>query len=146
MARTIRSCTLNSLLHNPDRPQGKPADQLMAGGSIPVSTSGSIPGSAKDRVDLGAISVAEENLFFNYDDSEPATVRFKISNGNELLLYFPEQGSCFLIVEANGKTNHSPSTFKAQFNCSIGFVPILGPLEHNELLFEKEAARLALFT
>jgi hypothetical protein len=50
-----------------------------------------------------------------------------------------------LIVEANGKTNHSPSTFKAQFNCSIGFVPILGPLEHNELLFEKEAARLALF-
>src|SRR5260370_38736319 len=82
---------------------------------------------------------------FNYDDSEAAMVRFKISNGNELLLYFPEQGSCFLIAEANGKTNHSPSTFKAQFNCSIGFVPILGPLDHNELLFEKEAARLALF-
>jgi energy-coupling factor transporter ATP-binding protein EcfA2 len=97
------------------------------------------------RIDLGAISVAEENLFFNYDDGEPATVRFHISNGNELLLYFPEQGSCYLIADAKGKTNHSPSTFRSHFNCLIGFVPILGPLEHNENLFEKEAARLALF-
>src|SRR4051812_36226518 len=33
-------------------------------------------------IDLGAISVAEENLFYNYDDSEPATVVFKLSNKN----------------------------------------------------------------
>lgn len=96
-------------------------------------------------VDLKAISIAEENLFFNYNDSEPATVRFKISNGNELLLYFPEQGACILIADAKGKTSHTPTAFRAQFNCRIGFVPILGPLEHNENLFEKEAARLALY-
>jgi hypothetical protein len=96
-------------------------------------------------IDLSSISVAEENLFFNYDESEPATVRFQISNKNELVLYFPERGSCFLIAEANGKSNHSPSNFRSNFNCQIGFVPILGPLEHNENLFEKEAARLALF-
>jgi predicted ATPase len=34
---------------------------------------------------------------------------------------------------------------KTQFNCPIGFVPILGPVEHHEQLYEKEAARLALF-
>lgn len=96
-------------------------------------------------VDLRAISVAEENLFFNYDDSEPATVRFKISNGNELTLHFLEQGSCLLIADAQGKTDHTPTSFRSQFNCRIGFVPILGPLEHNENLFEKDAARLALF-
>ena len=96
-------------------------------------------------IDLSSISVAEENLFFNYDESEPATVRFQISNKNELVLYFPERGSCFLIAETNGKSNHTPSTFRSNFNCQIGFVPILGPLEHNENLFEKEAARLALF-
>lgn len=96
-------------------------------------------------IDLVSISVAEENLFFNYDDSEPAFVRFKLSNDNELMLYFPEQGSCFLIAESDGKTTHTPSTFKSSFNCQIGFVPILGPLEHHENLFEKEAARLALF-
>jgi predicted ATP-dependent endonuclease of OLD family len=45
-------------------------------------------------IDLRTISIAEENIFYNYDDSEPATINFTLSNNNELLLYFPEQGSC----------------------------------------------------
>jgi len=97
------------------------------------------------RIDLSTISIAEENLFYNYDDSEAATIRFKISNSNELLLYFPEQGTCYLIAQSIGKSNHTPSTFRSNFNCRIGFVPILGPLEHFEQLYEPEAARLALF-
>jgi len=96
-------------------------------------------------IDLSSISIAEENLFYNYDDSEEATIRFKISNSNELTLYFPEQGTCFLIAQSAQRTNFSPATFRTHFNCRIGFVPILGPLEHNENLFEQEAARLALF-
>lgn len=96
-------------------------------------------------VDLKAISIAEENIFYNYDSSESATVSFTLSNGNELILYFPEQGACYLIPNADGKQIRSPSAFRTQFNCPIGFVPILGPVEHNERLFEKEAARLALF-
>jgi hypothetical protein len=74
-----------------------------------------------------------------------ATIKFTLSNGNELLLYFPEQGSCYLIPDAQGRPILTPSTFKAQFNCPIGFVPILGPVEHNERLYDIEAARLALF-
>ena len=97
------------------------------------------------RIDLSSISIAEENLFYNYDDSEAAIIRFKISNSNELLLYFPEQGTCYLIPQSNGKSNYTPSTFRSNFNCRIGFVPILGPLEHVEHLYEPEAARLALF-
>ena len=97
------------------------------------------------RVDLSAISIAEENIFFNYDDSEPAIVRFRLSNQNELILYFPEQRACYLITEAQGRRIETPSAFRSQYNCPIGFVPILGPVEHNENLFEKEAARLALF-
>jgi energy-coupling factor transporter ATP-binding protein EcfA2 len=96
-------------------------------------------------IDLDAISVAEENIFYNYDESEAAAVTFKLSNKNELLLYFPERGACHLIVESQGKPVRGPSSFRSQFNCPIGFVPILGPVEHNEPLFEKEAARLALF-
>jgi energy-coupling factor transporter ATP-binding protein EcfA2 len=96
-------------------------------------------------IDLRTISVAEENIFYNYDDSEAATIKFTLSNGNALLLYFPEQGSCYLIPDAQGRPILSPSNFKSQFNCPIGFVPILGPVEHNERSFDKEAARLALF-
>jgi energy-coupling factor transporter ATP-binding protein EcfA2 len=96
-------------------------------------------------VDLRSISVAEENIFFNYDDSEAAAIKFTLSNNNTLLLYFPEQGSCYLVPDAQGRPILSPTVFKSQFNCPIGFVPILGPVEHNEKLFDKEAARLALF-
>src|SRR5215469_2377768 len=35
-------------------------------------------------VNLRAISIAEENIFYNYDDSQPATVVFRLSNQNEL--------------------------------------------------------------
>ncbi|WP_292548391.1 AAA family ATPase [Mesorhizobium sp.] len=97
-------------------------------------------------VDLAAISIAEENIFYNYDDSQPASIKFSLSNKNEILLFFPEAGSCHLIAtNNNGKTPHSPKEFTRHFNCPIGFVPILGPVDHNEILYEKEAARLALF-
>jgi predicted ATPase len=104
--------------------------------------SGPVLGTA---VDLSAISVAEENIFYNYDDSEPATVTFKLSNQNELRLYFPERGACYLIADAHGRPIAEPTSFRKNFNCAVGFVPILGPVEHIEPLFEKEAARLALF-
>ncbi|MGB6541297.1 MAG: ATP-binding protein [Xanthobacteraceae bacterium] len=97
------------------------------------------------NVDLSAISVAEENIFYNYDDSKPASVRFRLSNKNELLLYFSERGTCYLISQSEAGRVSSPSTFRSRFNCPIGFVPILGPVEHIENLYEKEAARLALF-
>ena len=97
------------------------------------------------RVDVTKISVAEENLFWNYDESLPASVKFSLSNGNELLLYFPDHGSCFLIPKDPMRKVATPALFKSHFNCQIAFVPILGPVEHNERLYGKEAARLALF-
>lgn len=96
-------------------------------------------------VDLRTISVAEENIFFNYDDSEPASVTFKLSNQNQLKLFFPEKGVCFLIADSKSKAVRSPSAFVEAFPCPIGFVPILGPVDQNEALYEKEAARHALF-
>ncbi len=96
-------------------------------------------------IDMNTISVAEENIFYNYDDSESASVSFKLSNNNELMLYFPEQGTCYLIAKTKGTPVRTPSNFKKSFNCSIGFVPILGPVEQNEPLYEQQAARLALF-
>jgi len=97
-------------------------------------------------VELMDIPVATENVFYDYDETEPATIRFKISNGNELLLYFPEISSCYLLCETKGRAVTSTATFKSQYDVSIGFVPVLGPVEHNEELYQKEAARLALLT
>lgn len=96
-------------------------------------------------IDLAGISIAEENIFYNYDDSEPASITFSLSNKNRLILYFPESGQCRLVPEAQDKLVRTTAEFRSSFNCPIGFVPILGPVEHNELLFKKEAAQRALY-
>ncbi|MBP1858196.1 ATP-dependent nuclease [Rhizobium herbae] len=98
------------------------------------------------EIDLSTISVAEENIFYNYDDDEAASVKFTLSNQNSLTLYFPEQGICHLLPDAQGKHFANPSDFGKHFNAPIGFVPILGPVDHHEQLYAKEAARLALFS
>jgi len=97
-------------------------------------------------IDLRSTSVADENLFYNYDDSEPAMIRFKLSNQHELVLYFPDHGTCHLIADVKGPQIRSPREFRKHFNCPIGFVPILGPVEHLEYFREKETARLALYS
>ncbi|MDP1678588.1 MAG: AAA family ATPase [Candidatus Nitrotoga sp.] len=98
------------------------------------------------QVPLEELPIATENIFTNYDDSEPAVIEFKLSSGNKLKLVFPGKNSCFLICEPKGKSVLTPSEFKKAYNASIGFVPVLGPVEHNEQLYQKEAARLALLT
>lgn len=95
-------------------------------------------------VDLKSAFVAEENLFFDYHDDEPALIRFLLKSGNSLTLYFSEQGACFLIADAQGCECKTPSQFKRYFRCKIGFAPVLSPVDHNENLYQAEAARLAL--
>jgi energy-coupling factor transporter ATP-binding protein EcfA2 len=97
-------------------------------------------------VDLSNVPVATENIFYNYDDTTPAKVTFRLSNNTKLLLYFPERDVCLMIPETSGKQVTTTSQFKKQFDITIGFVPILGPVEHNEQLYQNEAARLALIT
>jgi energy-coupling factor transporter ATP-binding protein EcfA2 len=96
-------------------------------------------------VDLRGLPVSTENVFHNYNDSEPAVVTFRISNGNQLTLWFPEKGACCLFTESQ-KAVRSTNDFKREFPLSIAFVPVLGPVDHNERLNEAETARRALFT
>ncbi len=97
------------------------------------------------NVDLSSISVAEENIFHNYESESGAEITFHLSNRSTLSLVFPADGGCHLIAETQGRRPPSPSIFKRAFNCPIGFVPILGPVEHHEEAYARETARLALF-
>lgn len=98
------------------------------------------------KLNLEGLPVAAENIFHEYDDSKPAKITFKLSNGNSLSLYFPEQESCVLVAEPKSGEIRTPKQFRAAFDVDIGFVPILGPVEQKEPLYGKEAARLALLT
>jgi energy-coupling factor transporter ATP-binding protein EcfA2 len=98
------------------------------------------------EINLNNIPIATENVFHNYDQEHQPAVTFRVSNGNRLILFFPRLGVCNLICETTGKTIKTPSAFRQQFQIEIGFVPILGPVEQHEILYEKEAAREALLS
>jgi energy-coupling factor transporter ATP-binding protein EcfA2 len=95
-------------------------------------------------LDLADIPISTENIFTDYDDSNPAKVVFRVSNGNELILAFPSIGSCVLLCNARDKVVRTPAEFQRAYPVRIGFVPVLGPVEHNEPLYQREAARKAL--
>jgi hypothetical protein len=80
---------------------------------IVVGPNGSVYGHA---VELASISVAEENIFHDYDDSEPASVCFHLSTGNSLTLFFPAEGGCFLLPDAQGRSINTPTHFRTQFS------------------------------
>jgi len=98
------------------------------------------------RVPLDDLPIATENVFSDYDDTNPATIEFRLSSGNKLELMFPEPKLCYLICRTTKRAVRSPSDFKRDYKASVGFVPVLGPVEHDEPLYQKEAARRALLT
>ncbi len=98
------------------------------------------------RVPLNDVPVATEAIFTDYDDSEPAAIEFTLASKDKLRLIFPQNNLCYLVCDPRGKPVTTPSQFKRVYDAKIGFVPVLGPVEHNEPLYQKEAARLALLT
>lgn len=96
------------------------------------------------KIPLDELPVSSENVFSDYDDSSPAIVEFRLSSGNKLELRFPEPNVCYLFCRTKGKQVRSTRDFKREYPVSVGFVPILGPVEHDEPLYQKEAARRAL--
>ncbi len=97
-------------------------------------------------IDLNNVPIAIENVFHNYDDDTPAIVRFRLSDGAHLQIFFPSQGVCYFNYESEFRVIKSPKDFMEHVNIEIGYVPILGPVEHTEKLYQKEAARNALLT
>ena len=97
-------------------------------------------------VPLKGLPLATENVFHDYEDQDPATIEFRISNGNELHLHFPAIDLCYMTCETLGRGVRTVLDFKNQYNASIGLVPVLGPVDHKEQLYQKEAARLSLLT
>lgn len=98
------------------------------------------------KIDLSQVPVATENVFHNYDDSVPAVIRFRLSDSSHLQVFFPARNVCYFNYESNNHIVRSPKEFKELVTLEIGYVPILGPVEHTEKLYQKEAARLALLT
>lgn len=98
------------------------------------------------QIDLSQVPIATENVFHNYDDDTPAIIKFRLSDGAFLQVFFPQRGECFMNYESDKRIILSPADFKKYVEVEIGYVPILGPVDHTEPLYQREAARLALLS
>lgn len=96
------------------------------------------------QIDLTHVPIAIENVFHNYEDQDPAIIRFRLSDGSFLQIFFPRRSECYMHYESEKRIIRSPSEFKKFVEIEIGYVPILGPVDHTEPLYQAEAARLAL--
>lgn len=92
------------------------------------------------------LPISLENVHTNYEDDIPTTVTFRLSNKQKLELYFPPDGGCVLIPSETYKANGMPSMFRKAFPIKIGFVPVLGPLEHEEPYVREQTVRRNLAT
>ena len=85
-----------------------------------------------------------ENVHTDYTDVS-TLIKFTIENGNSLFLYFPRDGGCILYWEA-ARTIATAAQFRQHFPLRIRAVPVLGPLEQEELLVTDETVRRATGT
>ncbi|OCQ96738.1 hypothetical protein AMR42_02985 [Limnothrix sp. PR1529] len=91
------------------------------------------------------IGVPLENISNDYNDQD-SSVEFKLTNKNKLILLFPSEGGCILTWETPEAVISSPKKFKQEFPINIQVVPVLGPLESNEILVNENTVKSALNT
>ena len=91
------------------------------------------------------LPISIENIHTDYTD-EGSKIEFKIGNQRALILYFPENGGCVLYWESSGAALNTPGTFQKEFPISIQVIPVLGPLEQEELIVTDETVRRAAGT
>lgn len=95
---------------------------------------------------LGDVPISRENVFHNYDKQDGASIEFFLTNKSKLKLEFPEQGVCSMTVDHPKYNIANKTLFNQHFPLAVGTVPVLGPVEDHEPLYQKEAAREALLS
>jgi len=89
--------------------------------------------------------VSLENVHTNYS-SEKSAVTFRLSNGSTLMLFFPRDGGASLVMPGREIPSTSPKQFRTLYPLNIGVVPVLGPVEHDEILLHRDTVSQALGT
>ncbi len=97
------------------------------------------------RIPKDSLPISLENVHSNYN-SERSTITFRLSNRNQIHLIFAADGGCVLIPEVNGEIVRSAAAFKKYFPISLTVVPVLGPVEHNEVRRERSTVVEGLST
>ena len=91
-----------------------------------------------------SLPISLENVHTNYNSSA-SKITFRLTNGNRLQLFFPTDGGCALVPEAD-IVIMTAAAFKGRFPITLTVVPILGPVEHRERRRERSTVVAGLAT
>ena len=97
------------------------------------------------RIKESLVPISLENVATNYIDGATKII-FKLTNGNLLNLIFDPDIGCVLVPETVTGTIKTTSDFKKQFPISLTVIPVLGPLEHKEVIREVQTVTSSLST
>ncbi len=97
------------------------------------------------RIPVDHIPVAIENVHTDYNEID-SKIEFRISNGNKFILHFPIDEGCLLSWETRGSDIRTPGLLKRAFPIQIQVIPVLGPLEHEEIVRTEDTVKRALNT
>jgi predicted ATPase len=86
------------------------------------------------------LPVSIENVHTNLAE-EDTIITFRITTGNELQLYFPNDGTCVFIADAKNTPLTSAAAFKNAFPINLAVVPVLGPVEEKEKIVQEETVQ-----
>lgn len=97
-------------------------------------------------IPLEGLPVSTANIHTDYVE-EVSTVSFRLTGGGVLTLLFPADGGCVLIPEAgNGAIIKSIGDFRRGFSLTLTVVPVLGPIEPEEMVYTEEAVQRGVST
>ena len=91
------------------------------------------------------IPISLENVHSDYAESE-SRIEFRYSNGNKLFLFFPSDGGSMIYWDVAEKSVATPTAFRNAFPDEVQVVPVLGPIEQEELIVTDETVRRAAGT
>jgi len=91
------------------------------------------------RISEESVPISLENIHTNYDEVD-TTVTFRLSNTNQLHLYFPRDSGCYLIPD-DKRSPRTAGIFRTDFPVYLSAVPVLGPVEHREVQLTEETVQ-----
>ena len=81
-----------------------------------------------------------ENVRFNYDAPD-SRIEFRYSNGNKLFIFFPTDGGVTMYWDTEGRPITTTTAFRKAFPDEVQVIPVLGPIEENEMILRDETLR-----
>lgn len=89
------------------------------------------------RIGADFLPAGAANIHHDYEE-EPASLRFDVSDGNALEVHFPRDATACTLIAKHSARIRTPSEFRRHFPIEVAHLPVLGALDDDETLVEKE--------